>query len=212
MRSGVAEGQVHVPDAHGKLDKALDVLAVDVLHPGREDHRQPGAVGHVVDPADLVLDHVRAPIGDPPGAQQAVVGDRPGPHDLGARLVIAGVRDHPRAEVDHRFQGGLAQPVGQIHLGGAGEVALQDVGGDVGDAAGGLVGRQGEGQFRVEDGEARVDQGAVEGALQLALLVGDHRAESLDSLPAAAMVRMTPTGRAACTLALPSKKSHTSPA
>jgi len=153
-------------------------------------------MGYVVDAADLVLDHVRTPIAFSPGTEQVVMSDRARPHDLSMGFIVVRIRQGARSEVDEGSQTGFAQPVGQVHLGDSGEVTLKDVGGDIRYTTGGLECRQGIGEFRVKDGEFRKEQREPAGrlcwpsALVITLL-------SLDSLPAAAMVRITPTGRAA---------------
>ena len=164
----------------------------------------------VVDAAELVLDVVRSPVANAPGIEQVVVRHGAGPHDLGPGVVVVGLRQDQRHVGDHRLQRRLDQPVGQLDVLHVGEVALHEVRDDVRGPAGHLVFGQGEGQLGVEDREARDDRSELKARLsQPSSLVMTLRL--LDSLPAAGMVRMVPTGSARRRTALPVKKSQTSP-
>ena len=102
-----------------------------------------------------------------------VVGDGAGPHEVGAGVVVAGVFEDARdfgADGEHD---GFAQAVGEFDAGGVGEVAFDDVRHHVGRAGCGLVGRDGDGEFRVHDGEYGADAFAGVVPFEHAVFTGD---------------------------------------
>ena len=158
---------------HGELDKHVDVVLVDVAHPGGGDHRQPGPVGHVIHGAELMLHVMAAPVFLPAHAHQAVVGHGAGKADLRPGVIVLRVLNDGGAVGHDGVKGGLAQRVGEVHVGGVGEIALKDMAHHVGHAVGDLVFGQGEEQLRVHDGDQRPQVWAAVAILALAFLVGD---------------------------------------
>ena len=130
-------------------------------------------MGAVKDRGENMLQMVAVPVLLPPDAHHVVVHDHAGPHDVGAGFIVVGILHHAAALVHHGQHNAFQHSVGGFHVLGRSEVALEGVGDDVGDAAGGLEGRQALGEDRVHDGELRADAVGLRGGLLEGLLVGD---------------------------------------
>ena len=50
-----------------------------------------------------MLDMVARPVLNPPDAAHVIVREHPGPHDIGARLVVMWILDDTRRLMDHRL-------------------------------------------------------------------------------------------------------------
>ena len=170
----VEEIGLHAHDVDGEAAEALDVMLIDVLHPGGEDHGQGRAVGGIVGAGKLVAQLMAGPVAQAEVGQKVVVRHGGCPHHLRAGLIIGGVLQADGGLADDGLEQGLAKPIGEVHVLFVGEVALHGVGHDVGSASGRLVGRQGVGELRIVDGEGRAGQIAAQAALDAAVLhVGD---------------------------------------
>ena len=121
--------------------------------PGGEHHGQAGAVGHVVEGTDFVLQEVGIPVLLAPYAAHTVVGQRAAPHQVGAGVVVIGAIHYAPALLNDGAEQSFAKTVGGFAMGCVGEVALHDVCHHVGNAAGRLEGRKGERQLGIHDGK-----------------------------------------------------------
>ena len=148
----------------------------DVLHPRREYDGEAGAVGDVVDTADLMLDVVRGPVANAPGVEQVVVGDGTGPHELSPGVVIVRIFQDQRRLPHDGLERTFDQAVGETDVLDVGEIALHQVRRNIHGTAGNLELGQGEGEFWVEDGKARVDQLRIDGTLEPAFFLGNDGA------------------------------------
>ena len=83
------------------------------------------------------------------------------------------IRHGGSALVHHREDNALKQTVGGLDAGGIGKVSLKGVGDNIGDAAGGLEGRQALGQSGVHNGELGSDAVGLGRGLVESLLMGD---------------------------------------
>ena len=175
----VGVGEVHftAPDAQGELGEAVDIVFHDVFHPGGQDDGQSRTVRAVVEGGKLVLQGMAGPVLFPSDAADVVVGDGGGPHEVGAGVVVVRIFQGAQGFGTDGQKDGFAHAVGEFDAGGVGEVAFDDVGHHVGGAGCRLVGRQGGGQFRVQDGEDGPDAVAGIGAFDHAVFPGDdgHR-------------------------------------
>ena len=102
------------PDVDGILGKAGDVVGEDVFGPGREDDRQPRAVGDaVVGAGQFVLELMAAHHVLLAAAGQPVVGKAARPHQGGAGLVILRVFNRAPARLDNGADKPLGEGVGE---------------------------------------------------------------------------------------------------
>ena len=130
-------------------------------------------MGAVKDGGENMLQMVAVPVLLSPDAHHVVVHDHAGPHDVGAGFIVVGILHHTASLVHHGQHDAFEHAVGGLDILGRGEVALKGMGDDVGDAAGGLEGRQALGEDRVHDRELRADAVGLRGGLLEGLLVGD---------------------------------------
>ena len=127
----------------------------------------------VVEGRELVLDAVARPVLRASDAADVVVRERARPHDVRAGGIVHRVAQDGRALGDDRAHEGFAEFVRHQHVARRREIALDDVGKDVHEAAGRLVGRKGEGELGVHHGEARTQPVAGDGALEVVRLQAD---------------------------------------
>lgn len=130
---------------------------------------------HAVGSAQLVLQGMAGPVLNASAAHKAVVGQRGGPFYIGAGIVVGRIGKGFRSHIHKCHQQSFGKAVGHFHTAGGGEIALHDVAHHVDNAAGCLPCREGEREFRVENGKTGT-QNAVGAQAQLAQVVaaGDH--------------------------------------
>ena len=118
----------------GIPDKSGQIGFVDILHPGRADHRQTGAVGRVVLAADFTLNAMTRTVLDAADADRVVMGDSASPHNLRPGIVVGGLPQSDGAEPDQRAQYAFAQLVSEITVRHRGKVPFLRMHDDICDA------------------------------------------------------------------------------
>ena len=103
--------------------EAGEVDVLHVVHPRGHDHGEARAVRASVERRELVLDAVARPVLRAARAADVVVRERSGPHDVGARRVVARGGQRLAALRHDRAHEPLAQLVGDRDVARGGEVA-----------------------------------------------------------------------------------------
>ena len=88
-------------------------------------------------------------------AGQVVVGQRRSPHQRCPCLIVVGVLDGDAAGFAHRYHQRFGNALGQRAVAFAGQIAFERVHHNIDNAAAGLEFGNGEGVFRIEEGDER---------------------------------------------------------
>ena len=104
---------------------------------------------------------------------KTVVGEHARPHDVGARIVVIGVRQRARRLVHQRADEPARDVVGHGHGAHAAEEALADVRDHVGHARSRLIRGKRERDLRIHERDERTEEGAVHAVLRPELIVAD---------------------------------------
>ena len=149
-----------------------------VAHPRGEDDRKARAVGDGgVEGGELMFHPVARPVtvaraGDVEAATcESVVRERAHPHEVRTSVVVARVLHDAGRCLHRRADEPAGDVVGHGHGGLPREEALHHVADHIGDARGGLVRRQREGELGIHDGHSGAVEVGVDAALHAQLVV-----------------------------------------
>ncbi len=164
----------------GKLHEPIDILGINVAHPGRHDNRQPSTMRDGrIEGRKLMLKAVACPIAHTramlaPDACDTVVSQRARPHDVRSRIVILRFSHHDPCGCHDRAQKPRCDVIGNRHRGSPAEVALHDMRHHIGDTGSGLIRRQREGKLGVHERCDGPDDVRSNAAFQPKLIVADN--------------------------------------
>ena len=130
----------------------------------------------VVDRADLVLDHVRGPVGRFAVGKKLVQRECPGPQDVGTGFVIVGLFHHDRRIMNDSSHDSFGKSVGKVCAFRRGKILLENMRHYINDARCSVIGRHGVSVNRVQHGELRSEGLMSERQFPFRFIVRDDRA------------------------------------
>ena len=162
----------HLPGETLELGR---VAALVPLHPGRHDHRQPGAVGHVEQRGKRMLDGVvRVAEAGAAGKGQPVQRQRRRPGEFAPRVVIGRIGQQGFGCLDDGVDHRLDQPRLQAGMHRRGEIGLDGVRDDIGRGIHQVFPRHALHQPGIDDGQLGEDGRRGDEELFLRFVVGHH--------------------------------------